>query len=77
MPNLTAVVRYGSRLTIGGLAIVLLCASVQPLSAGPFNMFKSRSSQGQPATQGSAGGNGGLSAVYSTAARGILSLKGR
>lgn len=60
MPNLTAVVRYGSRLTIGGLAVALLCASVQPLSAGPFNMFKSRSSQGQPATQGSAGGNGGL-----------------
>ncbi|MDJ0512119.1 MAG: L,D-transpeptidase family protein [Methyloceanibacter sp.] len=60
MPKLNAGLRYGPRLTIGGLAVALLCVSVQPLNAGPFNMFKSRDNQGQATTQGSTGGNGGL-----------------
>lgn len=60
MPKLTVVFKYGSRLTIGGLAVALLCVSAQPLSAGPFNMFKSRDDQGGPVTQGTTGGSGGL-----------------
>ncbi len=60
MPNLNAVLRSGSRLTIGGLAVALLCVSALPVHAGPFNMFKSRDAQGQAATQGNTGGNGGL-----------------
>ncbi|MEM7397969.1 MAG: L,D-transpeptidase family protein [Pseudomonadota bacterium] len=63
MPKLNAVLRSGSRLTISGLAVALLCVSAQPVHAGPFNMFKSRDNQGQAATQGNTGntgGNGGL-----------------
>ena len=60
MPKLTVVFKYGSRLTIGGLAVALLCVSAQPLSAGPFNMFKSRDDQAGPVTQGTIGGSGGL-----------------
>ncbi|MGA9443044.1 MAG: L,D-transpeptidase family protein [Methyloceanibacter sp.] len=60
MPKLNAVLKYVSRLTIGGLAVAFVCVSAQPLSAGPFNMFKSKNNQGQTSSQGRGGGGGGL-----------------
>ena len=60
MPTSATILTAGPRLAAAGLAATLLCVSVQPLSAGPFNMFKSRDDQGQQATQSGSGGQGGL-----------------
>lgn len=60
MPTSRFGLTAGSRLAVAGLAAAVVCTSVQPLKAGPFNMFKTRDAEAAPAAQGGTGGQGGL-----------------
>ena len=51
--------KYGARLSAAALTVAMVCAGAQPLSAGPFNMFKGRdNNQAQQSPQGSVSSGG-------------------